>query len=280
MFLEILPFLLGAAGMCAIGAAMNEVPLLPMIVDQRHVSATRDYTAERYGLALTKEQALDLYNGKAIIYQSQTGREELTLLRPETELDTRDLVRHITVTKGKGREAVSKHEQRPYPELPAYREEERSKGPKKEKKPPQQDSTDLTLRIQQARINMAEHPDDIPPFFPAVATEIFDLLDEMVAEINSGIYSIEQQYTIEATVRDYMPTLLQNAIDLPRSFFRNNVQTKPSQAIQHQLNLILEAIKSIHQVKYATIVRAIDEQGLFLDARFNKPIDAQLEIKD
>lgn len=281
MFLEILPFLVGAAGICAIGAAMNEVPLLPMLVDQRRIAATRAYASERYGLALTKEQALDLYNGKAIIYQSQVGKEELSLLRPATELATRDLVRHLTVTKGgknKGPVEV-KHEQRLYPELPAYRAAE-EKSPKKDKKAPQQDATDLTMRIQQQRVHMAEHPEDVPTFFPVAATQIYDLLDEMVNEINSGIYSIEQQYTIEATVRDYMPTLLQNAIDLPRSFFRNNLQTKPTQAIQHQLNLIFEAIKTIHQVKYANVIRAIDEQGLFLDARFSKPSVEALEIRD
>ena len=279
MFLEILPYLLGATGMCAAGVALNEVPILPMIGDQRKIAALRAYAGERYGLALTKEQTLDLYDGKAIIYQSQSGQEELSLLRPATELTTRDLVRHITVTKTKSRGPVEvTREQRPYPELPAYRGEER-KLQKKAKKPHQQDATDLTLRIQRLRVQMSEHPDDIPTFFPAVATQIFDLLEEMVAEINGGIYSIEQQYTIEATVRDYMPTLLQNAIELPRSFFRNNVQTKPSLAIRRQLNLILEAIKSIHEVKYASVIRAIDEQGLFLDARFAKTEAGTLEIK-
>jgi hypothetical protein len=273
MLLEMLPYITGA------GALFNDVPILPNLADARLSRTVNAYTQHRYGVTLTKQQALTLFRGEEISYDTPSGQELISLLRPNTALETRDLVRHITVTKTKGRaQPEIVHQQKPYPELAKYRDERKKD---KDKKPQQNVSVELAVAIQRLREEMAEHTEDIPAFFPSTATEIFDLLDEIIGDFDGGIYNVEQKYTIEATIRDYMPTLMNNAIALPRSFFRGNANTKPAQDIFRQLKVILDAVKAIHQVKYDGIVRAIEEQGLFLDARFGveEPQELNLEQK-
>lgn len=284
------PVLLVGGGLFGVNLFFNEVPFLPALGDAVVFRRTAAYLTQRYGLVLTKAQVLKLERGKRVAYESARGEETLALLRPKTPLHTRELVRFVSSVTGSKHNQVVTQRQVPYPEQATWRsgdnqqpavEAKRPESKKsKAKQSPRGKALDLTQQVEQLEREVAANSDTLPSFFAPLAGEIFATLKEVLPDIESPLYSTEQRYTLEATISEYLPTLIDNAAKLPKTFFRtSSAAAATSAAIERQLTLIQKAVRAINDVKYESAMRSIEQQGYFLDEKFDQHASKTLEIQ-
>ncbi len=105
----------------------------------------------------------------------------------------------------------------------------------------------------------------------SVQSTLTDLLPRLRALEVSGALSIESSFTVEETLRRYLPEMLSGYLKLPSTF----AQTRPikdgqtaAQILIEQLQLLDESLKQIAQEAFAGDAEALVNSGRFLERKF------------
>lgn len=136
----------------------------------------------------------------------------------------------------------------------------------------------ITQNIEDLRQSIAEHSSKLPVEILSVLADIFEVFEEVVPRWDELKSFTEQKYTVNAIITDYMPTIITNYMNIPKSYYRNAAKKQVADDIVEQLTTLLEALEEIRDSLYTGVEKDIKAQGAFLKERFVKNQPSSLAL--
>lgn len=134
------------------------------------------------------------------------------------------------------------------------------------------DGLRAALRAIVTRVNRAADrlPVGVVPQVRAIEDALRELLDHVAATAGSKT-SAQEQFTLAATVDDYLPTSLDAFLALPPDFaatHRSATGRTAGEELLDQLVLLESAVRDLALAVYSGDAERLSTQGRFLDSRF------------
>lgn len=130
-----------------------------------------------------------------------------------------------------------------------------------------QEKEEISRNIALLETQLQQHGSALPELITVKVETILRTLKDLLPrweELNSFV---EQKYTINSIVTDYLPTTLNNYLSLPKSYLVRTKKETENKIID-QLNLLETTLNKIQDSVYAGVERKIEEQSLFLQDKF------------
>lgn len=105
----------------------------------------------------------------------------------------------------------------------------------------------------------------------SIQTTLMELSPRLRALEHEGKVSVESAFTVEETLRRYLPDMLAGYLKLPPAFARSQPLKDgrtAAQTLTDQLGMLDEALKQIAQEAYAGDAEALLDSGRFLQRKF------------
>lgn len=136
----------------------------------------------------------------------------------------------------------------------------------------------IERNIADLRHSIHEHASKLPTEILAVMDNIFEVLEEVVPRWDELKSFTEQKYTVNAIITDYMPKIITNYMNIPKSYYRNAAKKQVADEIVEQLTTLLEALEEIRDSLYKGVETDIKTQSAFLKERFVKNQKSSLAL--
>lgn len=118
---------------------------------------------------------------------------------------------------------------------------------------------------------MNEHQDELPFTIRKSVTGILQTLKELLPQWKEMDSYGDQKFTINNIITDYLPTLLNNYLTLPKSYLARSRKAEEAEGkVLKQVQLLQNAVDKIQDSVYEGVEQRIEEQGNFLQAKFTE----------
>lgn len=131
------------------------------------------------------------------------------------------------------------------------------------------------VEVGELEASLAELTRLLTPYRKRIPTDVSEGVDRVVAQLRELLPQwgklagfTEQKYTVGAIVHDYLPTVLNNYLNLPDSYYRNAAKHQYGAEIVAQLATLSQTLSAIQQAVYAGVERDIRAEGEFLRTKF------------
>jgi hypothetical protein len=114
----------------------------------------------------------------------------------------------------------------------------------------------------------------------SIQTTLADLLPRLRELEVSGALSVESAFTVEETLRRYLPDMLTSYLKLPPVFARTQPlkdKRTAAQVLVDQLQMLDESLKQIAQESFAGDVEALVNSGRFLERKLRAKAAFQMQ---
>jgi hypothetical protein len=104
----------------------------------------------------------------------------------------------------------------------------------------------------------------------SIQTTLTDMLPRLRELEQSGALSVESAFTVEETLRRYLPEMLMSYLKLPKAFAKSqplNDNKTAAQIIVEQLQMLDDTLKQIAQEAFAGDAEALVNSGRFLQRK-------------
>jgi hypothetical protein len=135
----------------------------------------------------------------------------------------------------------------------------------------------LTCNINSLKDSLAPHTGQIPPEIQTRIEDIFSTVEDILPKWDRIKGFTEEKYTINSIFTDYLPTIITNYLNLPKSYYRNAQKNQAGQEIIEQLGLLNKTLAKIRDSVYSGVEQDIRVQGIFLKQKFEE-IETNLKI--
>jgi hypothetical protein len=116
--------------------------------------------------------------------------------------------------------------------------------------------------------NIDNHQNRIPQEILDESHEIFGLLEEIMPRWKELESFVEQKHTINSIITNYFPTVINNYLNLPVSYYRNAAKKQVAGEIVEQLGTLKQALEAIRDKLYSGVENDIKIQSRFLKDKF------------
>ena len=123
--------------------------------------------------------------------------------------------------------------------------------------------------ISALRAQMSAHRNDFPASVQQRVEGILSTLQELLPQWKKMDTYGEQKFTINNIITDYLPNLLNSYLELPKSYLARKQSTVEGKLLE-PLDTLQNGVNDIQDNVYDGVEKRIEEQTLFLDAKFNK----------
>lgn len=123
-------------------------------------------------------------------------------------------------------------------------------------------------------------PDPAQASLQSIQTTLSDLLPRLRELEVSGALSVESAFTVEETLRRYLPEMLTSYLKLPAAFANTQpMQGKrtAAQILVDQLQMLDESLKQIARESFAGDVEALVNSGRFLERKLRTKAAFQVQ---
>lgn len=118
---------------------------------------------------------------------------------------------------------------------------------------------------------MNEHQAELPLTIRKSVTGILQTLKELLPQWKEMDSYGDQKFTINNIITDYLPTLLNNYLTLPKSYLARSRKAEEAEGkVLKQVQLLQNAVDKIQDSVYEGVEQRIEEQGNFLQAKFTE----------
>lgn len=131
--------------------------------------------------------------------------------------------------------------------------------------------------IHSLQSNIDQHKNRIPDEILDASHEIFAILEEIMPRWKELESFAEQTHTINSIITDYFPTVINNYLNLPASYYKNATKKQVAMEIVDQLETLKTALEKIRDNIYSGVEQDIKVQSRFLKEKFVIP-ESSLKI--
>ena len=139
----------------------------------------------------------------------------------------------------------------------------------------------LTLQGNAAKLkaDISSHAKNLPDDIILETGKLFDILEEILPKWNKLQSFSEQKYTVNAILTDYLPKIITNYMNLPKSYYRNAEKNKVAAEVLEQVKILYTALQAIRDGLYEGVENDIKTQGVFLKEKFVNPSESFMRLK-
>jgi hypothetical protein len=126
----------------------------------------------------------------------------------------------------------------------------------------------INRNIAGLRESIESHSSKLPEEIIQETEKIFEVLEEVMPKWDELKLFAEQKYTVNAIITEYLPQVITNYMNMPKSYYKNAAKKQVADEIVSQLKTLVTALEDIRNSLYQGVETDIKAQGAFLKSRF------------
>lgn len=126
----------------------------------------------------------------------------------------------------------------------------------------------IQKNIAELKATLAEQSGRISDDILDGSNRIFEILEEILPKWNKLETFASDKFTVNSILTDYLPTIITNYINLPKSYYKNANKKQLGQDITEQIDILYTSLEKIRDNLYEGVENDIKVQSMFLKKRF------------
>jgi hypothetical protein len=127
------------------------------------------------------------------------------------------------------------------------------------------------------RKQIKDRQSDFPERIKLSVNSVLVTLEELLPKWKSMDSYDDQKTNINRIITEYIPNLLNSYLELPKSYLARTKNSTAENSVMEQLDILQQAVNQIQDDVYGGVEANIEQQGLFLAAKFKAAPELRLK---